>query len=131
MPTSLDPGIARLTAALCAASLVLCHGALGSLHLVPDPIPQPTPADEHAAAHHASQAPGNAASEEHPASHHAEYFAVLLGTFLGGLALCLLLQNGVRRRTVFSAGRILCPPPATVFNRPRGPTLHVLQVLQL
>jgi hypothetical protein len=104
---------------------------LGSLHLVPDPIHQPTPADEHAAAHHASQAPGNAASEEHPASHHAEYFAVLLGTFLGGLALCLLLQNGVRRRTVFSAGRILCPPPATVFNRPRGPTLHVLQVLQL
>lgn len=56
---------------------------------------------------------------------------MLLGTFLGGLALCLLLRNGVRRHTVISAGRILCPPPATVFNLLRGPTLHVLQVLRL
>jgi hypothetical protein len=103
------------------------------MHLVSDPALQPTSAGEHVMAHHPSGAHGAAAPEERPASHHAdaEYFAVLLGTFLGGVTLWLLLRNDRRRERPFSTWRLAGSSSATVFNLPRGPTLPYLQVLRL
>lgn len=133
MPPFLGPGIDRSIATLSAAILLLCHGALGSLHLISDPA-APTPSTgEHAAAHHPSDATGVAAPDERPTAHHAdaEYFAVLLGTFLGGLALWLLLWNDARKVRVFSALRLAGRRPTTAPNLPRGPTPTFLQVLRL
>lgn len=104
-------------------ALLLCHGAFGTLHLIPDPALQPTLAAEHATTHHSSH--------EHPAaSHHAEYFAVLLGTLLGALYLRLLLLNH-RRDRASSAYRFASSPPATFSNLPRGLTLPLLRVPRL
>lgn len=132
MPAFFNPRLDRFTVILCAAILLLCHGAFGALHLISDPSAPPALTGEHATAHHPSHAPGGV-PEESPASHHpdAEYFAVLLGTFLGGLTLWLLLLDDRRRDRTFSARRFVGSPPATVFNLPRGPTLPFLQVLRL
>ena len=118
----------RLLALLAIWALLLCHGVFGALHLTPDPVLQPNPHGEHAMTHHPSGAPG-----ERPAPHHtdAEYFAVLLGTSLGGLALWLLLLNDRRRDRFFSALHFAGSPQATFSNLPRGPTLSLLQVLRL
>jgi hypothetical protein len=115
-------------ALLAIWALLLCHGVLGAFHFTSDAAIPPTPVGEHATPHHLSGAP-----EVRPVPHHtdAEYFAVLLGTFLGGLALWLLLRNDRRRDRVFSARCFVGSPPATVFNLPRGPTLPFLQVLRL
>jgi hypothetical protein len=88
-------------------------------------------AGEHATAHQSSGAHGDPVSEERTAPHHAQYFAVLLGTFLGGLTLWLLLKKGRGRNGTFSAWRLRGSPPATVFNLPRGLTLPLLQVFCL
>jgi len=121
----------RLSALLLIWALLLCHGVFGSLHLVPDPALQPSLPGEHATTHLPSHAHGVAAPGEHPPSHHAEYFAVLLGTFLGGLALWSLLENDRWSDGTSSARRFAGSPPATVFNLPRGPTLTLLQVFRL
>jgi hypothetical protein len=112
--------------------LLLCHGAFGALHLIPAPAFQPNPVGEHTAMHYPSGA-HDSTPEELPAPHHtdSEYFAVLLGTFLGGLALWLLFFNHRRRDGTSSVRRFVVSPSATVFNLPRGPTLPFLQVLRL
>ena len=127
-----SPRIERFVIGLSAAVLILCHGAFGALHLSGGPSVPPTVAGGLATTHHPFQAPSGV-PEEHPASHHAdaEYFAVLLGTFLGGLTLWLPLLNDRWRDGRFSARRFVGSPPATVFNLPRGPTLPFLQVLRL
>ena len=132
MPALFSLRTERFVIGLSAAALILCHGAFGALHLISDPSDPPALAGEHATAHHPSHAPGGV-PEEHPASHHAdaEYFAVLLGTFLGSLTLWLLLLNDRRRDRTFSTRRFVGSPPATVFNLPRGPTLPFLQVQRL
>ena len=132
MPAFSSPRIERFVIGLSAAVLILCHGAFGALHVSGGPSVPPTVAGEHAATHLPPHAPGGV-PEEHPASHHAdaEYFAVLLGTFLGGLTLWLLLLNDRRRDRTFSARRFVGSPPTTVFNLPRGPTLPFVQVLRL
>jgi len=112
-------------------ALLLCHGAFGVLHLISDPVSPPISAGEHATAHQPSGAHGGPVSEERPAPHHAQYFAVLLGAFLGGLTLWLLLKKGRGRDGTFSARRLRGSPPATVFNLSRGPTLPLLQVFCL
>ena len=123
--------IDRIWALSLIWALLLCHGAFGALHLIPDPALQPNLSEEHATTHHPSGA-HDGTPEELPAPHHpdAEYFAVLLGTFLGGLALWLLLLNH-RRDGTSSARHFLASPPATFSNLPRGPTLPFLQVLRL
>ncbi len=124
------PKIGRLLAALTVAVLLLCHGAFGALHLVSGPVAPSLPAGGHAAGHHSA----SAFDGEHPASQHAgaEYFAVLLGIFLGGSALCLLLRYGRRRSGPFLAsGRSVGLLRAAVFKLPRGPTPPLLQVFRL
>jgi hypothetical protein len=121
----------RLLALLTIWALLLCHGVFGTLHLIPDPVLQPTLAGEHATTHHPSGAHGAATPYKHPASHHADYFAVLLGALLGTLYLRLLLLNDRRRDKVFSAWRFVSSPPTTFSDLPRGPTLALLQVLRL
>jgi hypothetical protein len=124
----LRPTSDRLLALLVIWALLLCHGAFGALHLIPDPVLQPIAAGEHATTHHLSGAHGGV-PEERPVPHHTdvEYFAVLLGTLLGALYLWLLLLSD----WVFTTRRFVGSPPATVFNLPRGPTLPFLQVLRL
>ncbi len=132
MPAFTSPRIELFVIGLSAAVLVLCHGAFGALHLSGGPSVPPTVAGEHATTHLPSHAPGGV-PEEHPASHHAdaEYFAVLLGTFLGGLAFWLLFLNHRRRDGTSSVRRFVASPLATVTSLPRGPTLPFLQVLRL
>jgi hypothetical protein len=116
-------------------ALLLCHGAFGALHLA-DPasaaaVPAAHSATEHATAHTSEHHDGTG-HEEHQADHAAlEYFAVLLGSFVGGLALWVLLRNAPRRRgTSFAARRSWATRPE-VFSLPRGPTLPRLQVFRL
>jgi hypothetical protein len=95
----LRPTSDRLLALLGIWALLLFHGVFAALHLIPDPVLQPIATGEHATTHHPSHAHGGA-PEERPAPHHtdAEYFALLLGTFLGGLAFWLLIRNYLRAR---------------------------------
>lgn len=118
-------------------ALLLCHGAFGALHEVAGPVvadtaPAALSAGKHDTAHHVSGHHGGAGHEEDQANHaSAEYFAVLLGTFLGGLALWTLLRNLPRRDGTSSAtwrSRVTSP---AVFSLPRGPTLPLLQVFRL
>jgi hypothetical protein len=118
-------------------ALLLCHGAFGALHVAADPAfaaaaPAALSATEHATAHHTSEHHDGTGQEERQADHAAsEYFAVLLGSFFGGLALWGLLRNAPRRRgTSFAARRSWATRPE-VFSLPRGPTLPRLQVFRL
>jgi hypothetical protein len=131
MPVFSSPRTLRFVLGLSVATLLLCHGAFGALHLIPGPALQPNLAGEHTATHHPSHASG-VAPDEHPDPHHpdAEYFAVLLGTLLSGLTFWLLLLNH-RRDGISPARHFLASSPATVSNLPRGPTLPFLQVLRL
>jgi hypothetical protein len=128
MPAFSSPRTVRFVVGLSAATLLLCHGVFGSLHLVSGPVVPPTHLEEHAASH---QSPG--VPEESPTSHHAdaEYFAVLLGSFLGGLVLLLVIRNHRPPNGTLPIRRSVSAPPATIFNLPRGPTLPSLQVLRL
>jgi hypothetical protein len=132
MPAFFSPRTVRFVIVLSAAVLLLCHGAFGALHLIPAPVLQQDLTGEHTTMHHPSGA-RDSTPEELPAPHHAvsEYFAVLLGTFLGGLAFWLLFLNHRRRDGTSSVRRFVASPPATVTNLPRGPTLPFLQVLRL
>src|SRR3712207_522206 len=80
----------RQLSVLLVGTLLLCHGALGALHLVCCPPSQCASDAEHAAEHQpAAGAAGDA--HEHPAGHHGtstEYFAVVVS--LLGLLLRLL-----------------------------------------
>ena len=121
------PTTCKVLTLVATWALLLCHGIFGVVHLVPDPVPHSNPHGEHAAPHHLSGPPG-----ESPVARHAdsEYFAVLLGTFLGSLTLWLLLRSDRLRDGIFSALRLAGSPRAT-FSLPRAPTLPFLQVLRL
>jgi hypothetical protein len=106
---------------LVAAALLLCHGALGSLHLLSSgPLP-------------AERAVGHAHHQEGHCLGGAEYPAALLTPLLGGALLLLLLRRAPRPRPQTPA----VPPDAPhlpVRSRvplPRGPTLPLLQVFLL
>lgn len=121
----------RLLISLLIWGLLLCHGAFGSLHLASDPAFQPVPTIGHPTIHHPSGAHVGE-PEGSLGSHHAdtEYFAVLLGAVVGGLALWFLLRNG-RGGEIFTTWHSAGSPPAIASNLPRGPTLPLLQVLRL
>jgi hypothetical protein len=131
MPAFFSPKIDRFVSAFFVGTLIFCHGVFGAFHITSDAaIP---PAGEHAKACHPSSAHGGPVSEDRPASHHAdaEYFAVLLGIFLGGSALWLLLQNDRWLDGTSSTWRSVSSPSVAIPNLPRGPTLPFLQVLRL
>jgi hypothetical protein len=122
----------RQLSVMLVGTLLLCHGALGALHLVCYPPSQCASDAEHAAEHQpAAGAAGDA--HEHPAGHHGtstEYFAVVVS--LLGLLLRLLpkgaagLQTwlGVRRASVLRwVSGVFRPPPT--------PTPRILQVFRL
>ena len=123
-------------------ALLLCHGAFGALHMVADPVvTNPAPASlstgepvtaHHASGHHEVAGQDDRTGHERQANHAgAEYFAVLLGTIFGGLALWALRRNASRRHGTSSAKlRSWGTPPAIVIL-PRGPTLTLLQAFRL
>ncbi|MCA3748859.1 MAG: hypothetical protein IN808_06935 [Rubrobacter sp.] len=104
---------------LVAAALLLCHGVLGSLHLLS--ATGPPPGGEHAASHQDCPEGHCAGSKEYP--------AVLLTVFLGA-ALWLLCARRPRREISGPQAALHRPrrprPPL-----PRGPTLPLLQVFLL
>lgn len=131
----------RIVALLLVGALLLCHGALGALHLVHGPQPPPVGdrvADEgHAGGTgHGKKDPG-----EHPPhrpGHHgpgAGYSAVLLGglsgALLGGLALSLLLSGGRSVGALPALGYSAKAFSSRVIVLARGPTLPALQVFRL
>lgn len=134
MPAFLGLGTGRLLAALLVAAVLLCHGVFGAAHLVSGTGDFSPPAGEHAAGHSPDEGHDGAGHGERPASHHADagYFAALVGIFLGGPALWLLIRKTRRRGGIFRALRRFAgrPLPAT-FKLPRGPTPSLLQVFRL
>jgi len=105
---------------LVAAALLLCHGALGSLHLLSSgPLP-------------AGHAAGHAHHQEGHCLGGAEYPAALLTSLLGG-ALLLLLLRARRPRPQAPAAPPEAPrlPARSRAPLPRGPTLPLLQVFLL
>lgn len=130
----------RLQAALVVVALLLCHGALGGLHLahLAHPCDPCDPPAEAAGAHHPAAAQqaasGDIGGEGTPdGSAHGTgasgYFAVLLVLF-GATVLKLLV--GLRTPTTVAALRPSLPRHAPVADvLPRGPTLPLLQVFRL
>ena len=117
-------------------ALLLCHGAFGALHVVADPaVANPAPAalstGVPVTAHHASGHDDRAGHERRANHAGAEYFAVLLGTFFGGLALWALRRNASRRLGMSSATWRSWGTLPAIFSLPRGPTLSLLQVFRL
>ncbi|QYJ16340.1 hypothetical protein Rxycam_02173 [Rubrobacter xylanophilus DSM 9941] len=106
------------TALLVGVALLLCHGVLGSLHLLPsEPLVM-----QHASGHVHHQEGHCPGGEDYP--------AVLLTVFLGAAAVCLLWA---RRERTEDPGRpeAAYRPPRTGAFLPRGPTLPRLQVFLL
>ncbi|MDQ3913310.1 MAG: hypothetical protein M3305_16380 [Actinomycetota bacterium] len=121
----------RVLIGLSVVCLLLCHGAFGALHLIPDPLILPVPAGEHASSHSPDEERDATRNSGYPVQHHtgSEYFAVLLG-FLVGVA--LLLLGHIRRWNQNYAPRFVGNAVLAVFtNLPRGPTTPFLQVFRL
>ncbi len=116
-------------------ALLICHGALGGLHLFCAPSGVTVSTGTHAAATHTTASHGQKADPDHGGClvrHGAggEYYAALLGALL---ASALLLAFGAqRRRGVREQGRPYEEAlPLWVPILPRGPTLARLQVFRL
>jgi hypothetical protein len=116
-----------------ALAVLICHGAMGSLHL-----PAETPVGSHMP--HASHEAGHTNHEEHEAGHggllaahheaEIEYFAVLSLFFLAALLFALRPKfERLPARVTASFERVRRGVAATPF--PRGPTLSSLQVFTL
>ena len=118
----------RALALLLVATLLLCHGVFGVLHLCSTPT-----ASTHQTHEHPSFSGETGVGHEHPSCHltGAEYVAVLL-TALLGLILGLLLK-GARTWSRISAPRPFEPYLPPLVSHPlRGPTKPpVLQVFRL
>ena len=111
----------RLLPVLLIGALLLCHGALGSLHQLHD-VPDPAPMK------HAQHHGGNDASDDHPASanYAAVFFALLFWLVYG------LLRSATGARTSLPAARAaIGAVPAKIPILPRGPTFLLLQVFRL
>ena len=132
----LRPAYGRFLPLLLAGALLLCHGLFGALHLAPDPPTYSSLAGGHGVGHgvgHAAEGHDGAGHGEQPAQHDPDvgYFAVLLVSLLGAVALRLLRH--VPRR----AGTLLAPRnsagylPHKLLARSRGPTPPLLQVFRL
>ena len=130
--TSADSTISRGLSVLFVTTLLLCHGALGSLHLFSDlltfssameeHLAQLSPHEEHSGVSHGECAVRHCVS--------AEYFAVLLGVFLG--AVYWLLRRNDRLSDGMSTPRLIeRRSSALIFCCARGSTPLVLQVFRL
>jgi hypothetical protein len=136
LPTT-KSGRGAALALLLAVALVLCHGALGSHHLVH----QPSTVDlhEHALGHafngvHGSASDAKAGEQaEGPGggcSNCVAYFAILLVVSLGTvLGLVMAARPWTCIATPSLSRRLQLVPP--VLHPARGLTLPVLQVFQL
>jgi hypothetical protein len=123
--------IGRALLGLSVVCLLLCHGAFGSLHLIPGALSLPVPAGEHAASHSPDEGRDATRNGEHPLQHSAgtAYSAVLLGLLVG---VALFLVGRARRWYGSFAPRFVgSPVPAVLTNLPRGPTTPFLQVFRL
>lgn len=128
-------GECRTIAALFVVALLVCHGALGGLHLACAPSGVAGPAADHAATHHVQEPHGQGTGSEHggcPGDHDmgGAYYAALLGVLL---AFALLLVLGAKyQRESRETGRLYeAARPVSVPILPRGPTLPRLQVFRL
>ena len=120
--------IGRQLALLLVATLLLCHGVFGALHLCSTPT-----APTHQTHEHPSFADETVAGHDHPVCHltGAEYFVVFFTAFLG-LVLGLLLKGARLWDRIASFGPSKPYLPPLVSHPPRGPTkLPVLQVFRL
>gem|GEM_PF-1971165 len=120
--------IGRQLALLLVATLLLCHGVFGVLHLCSTPT-----APTHQTHEHPSFADETAAGHDHPVCHltGAEYFVVFFTAFLG-LVLGLLLKGARLWGRIASFGPSKPYLPLLISHPPRGPTkLPVLQVFRL
>jgi hypothetical protein len=120
----------RQLCVLLIGTLLLCHGALGALHLACN-LPECAGERKHAADHqHADGAAGDA--HEHSAGHatNTEYFAVVT---LGLLVLLLRLMPKVAPLRIQLGARwpaVLRRVPA-ISHPPPTPTPLILQVFRL
>jgi hypothetical protein len=120
--------IGRQLALLLVATLLLCHGVFGVLHLCSTPT-----APTHQTHEHPSFADETVAGHDHPVCHltGAEYFVVFFTAFLG-LVLGLLLKGARLWDRIASFGPSKPYLPPLVSHPPRGPTkLPFLQVFRL
>ena len=121
----------RQLSVMLVGTLLLCHGALGALHLVCYPPSQCASDAEHAAEHQPAAGMADDA-HEHPVGHatSTEYFAVVVS--LLGLLLRLLPKGAAGLRTWLGVRRASVPRrvPA-VFRPPPTPTPRILQVFRL
>jgi len=120
--------IGRQLALLLVATLLLCHGVFGVLHLCSTPT-----APTHQTHEHPSFADETVAGHDHPVCHltGAEYFVVFFTAFLG-LVLGLLLKGARLWGRIASFGPSKPYLPPLISHPPRGPTkLPVLQVFRL
>jgi hypothetical protein len=110
----------RLLTLLLVGSLLLCHGAFGSLHQLKGPMLSNHP--EHSS-HHEERGP----ADGHPVGEH-DYAAALFALLLG-MVYALLRGEG---RDVFPAPRRTGSLPTTrVLHLPRGPGPPLSQVYRL
>jgi hypothetical protein len=113
----------RLLTLLLVGSLLLCHGAFGSLHQLKGPVLL-----EHSTVvEHTSHQEGHGATGGHPLGAH-DYAAALFALLLG-MVYALLRGEG---RDVFPAPqRTRSLPTTRVFHFPRGPGPPLSQVFRL
>jgi hypothetical protein len=119
---------ARLTALVLALALLVCHGAMGSIHLVPMETHVAPPAHKETHAHHDAEHGGFLAAHHEAAA--VEYFAVLSLFFLAALLFALRPRFEMLPAKVVEsrAGDVRFTAPA---HLPRGPTLPSLQTFRL
>jgi len=121
----------RPLSALLIGTLLLCHGVLGVLHLVCDPLEWCIGDAQHSAEHQTAAGAGDA--HEHPTDHDVStaYFAVIALGLLG-LILKLLPKRAAGLRISLGTRwpAVLRRVPA-VLRPPPTPTLPVLQAFKL
>ena len=120
----------RHLSALLIGTLLLCHGVLGALHLVCDPLEWCAGA-QHSAEHQTAAGAGDA--HEHPTGHGGStaYFAVVaLGLLVLILRLLPKCAAGLRIWLGTRWPEVLRRAPA-VLRPPPTPALPVLQVFRL
>lgn len=121
-----------VAALVLALALLVCHGAMGSLHLIPMEAHAPE-AHSKIHAHHAAHASHDIERGGLLAAHHdadIEYFAVLSLFFLAALLFALRPKFEMLPARVAESrsGSVRSTAPA---HLPRGPTLPSLQIFRL
>ena len=113
----------RLLTLLLVGSLLLCHGAFGSLHQLKGPVLS----DHSTVVEHTSHQEKHGPADGHPVGEHD--FAAALFALLLGMVYALLSGEG---RDVFPAPRRTGSLPTTrVLHLPRGPGPPLSQVYRL